>query len=88
MLHITAQGGVYRTVINRVSRLLISVYMSLGVIVEGLYFVPALCLCLLLTCTETDKHQTKLEHILIRLLLKKLLVFDRACSWLVLLQGI
>ena len=42
MLHITTKSGVYRTVINNgVSRLLISVYMSLGVVVEGLYYVPA-----------------------------------------------
>ena len=42
LLCTTSKSGVYRTVINnRVSRLLISVYMSLGVIVEGLYFVPA-----------------------------------------------
>ena len=39
-----------------------------------------LCLCLLFTCTEQDKHQTKLEHMLIRLLLKNLqAVLDRAC---------
>ena len=37
-IYITTKCGEYRTVINRVSRL---VYMSLGVIVEGLYFVLA-----------------------------------------------
>ena len=40
-IHITSESGVYRTVINRVSRLLISVYMSLGVIVEALVYVVA-----------------------------------------------